>query len=223
MPKRTCSIDGCNENHLARGYCGPHYRQYVPKKPRPNRPCAVEGCPRTYAQRGWCWSHYERWRKHGDPLAGGSYVGDDKARFWAKVDKQSDCWVWTGAIKPNGYGTFGAGKKTCYAHRWAYEHVVGSIPDGMHIDHLCRNRACVNPAHLEPVSSAVNVNRGHHFRRHVSGEDWLRNPWSKRITAFCVIAIRQSAESNSVLAQRYGVTQSNIEHIKAHRSWKWVP
>ena len=85
-------------------------------------------------------------------------------RFMAKVciAEESGCWQWTGALKANGYGSFCAGGRNSvtYAHRWSYEHHIGRIPDGFHIDHLCRNRACVNPGHLEPVTARTNLLRG---------------------------------------------------------------
>ena len=61
---------------------------------------------------------------------------------------------------PNGYGQFGVDGKTVLAHRWYYESMVGPIPEGLDLDHLCRVRRCVNPAHLEPVSRRVNLLRG---------------------------------------------------------------
>lgn len=81
-------------------------------------------------------------------------------RFWEKVKKTDTCWNWTAARFPTGYGAFRAPDRVLYAHRVAYELLIGPIPGGLHIDHLCRNRRCVNPAHLEPVAPAENVRRG---------------------------------------------------------------
>lgn len=82
-------------------------------------------------------------------------------RFWSKVDMQPQgCWVWTAGRTSNGYGKFWVDGHTLVAHRLAYQELVGPIPDRMQLDHLCRNRACVNPAHLEPVTARVNNLRG---------------------------------------------------------------
>jgi len=85
-------------------------------------------------------------------------------RFWSKVDTSGECWLWTACIGTDGYGQFGCGPnteiRTRKAHRIAYILTHGAIPEGMELDHLCRNRACVNPAHLEPVDHSTNVLRG---------------------------------------------------------------
>jgi hypothetical protein len=82
-------------------------------------------------------------------------------RFWEKVEKIADgCWLWTAGLSQDGYGLFREGPgRTRPAHRWAYEHIVGEIPEGLQLDHLCRVRNCVNPNHLEPVTAAENSRR----------------------------------------------------------------
>jgi hypothetical protein len=71
-----------------------------------------------------------------------------------------ECWIWRGSITDEGYGSFGVtSTRTVKAHRWAYEHLIADIPEGLVLDHLCRVRACVNPWHLEPVTNAVNLSR----------------------------------------------------------------
>lgn len=81
-------------------------------------------------------------------------------RFWNKVHKTTGCWYWEGALV-RGYGQFGLRKGArIYAHRFSYELLIGSIADGLFIDHLCRNRACVNPVHMELVTNKENALRG---------------------------------------------------------------
>ena len=80
--------------------------------------------------------------------------------FWSKVAfRQAGCWDWMGCRVNGGYGKFWDGRNV-YAHRFAYEDVVGKIPDGLTLDHLCRNHKCVRPLHLEAVSLTENQARG---------------------------------------------------------------
>lgn len=83
-------------------------------------------------------------------------------RFFSFVVKQENgCWLWTGCKTRGGYGSFRNEKgKTENAHRWAYRVFIGSVPEGLELDHLCRNRSCVNPHHLEPVTRYENTIRG---------------------------------------------------------------
>ena len=84
-------------------------------------------------------------------------------RFWAKVQKTESCWLWTASLNTSGYGLFRNRQKlrpTEVSHRLSYLALVGSIPDDLTLDHLCRNRRCVNPDHLEPVTLEENLKRG---------------------------------------------------------------
>ena len=91
-------------------------------------------------------------------------------QFWEKIEHGSDeCWQWSGGKAKNGYGLcHDATRKTQYAHRYAYEELVGPIPHQHDIDHLCHNRLCVNVAHLEPVTRKENLYRGLTSRRVVT-------------------------------------------------------
>lgn len=123
-----------------------------------HRPCSIDGCDRPSSARGWCRRHYLQWRRSGAPEV--PLRAPPQERFWRKVNKTDACWVWTAAQAGAGYGWFWDGRRPVYAHRFAYELLVGSIPEGLTLDHLCRNRLCVNPAHLEAVSLGENLRRG---------------------------------------------------------------
>jgi hypothetical protein len=86
----------------------------------------------------------------------------DEVRAFTRIRRAPrGCWEWIGYVDGSGYGRFrGRHRQWESAHRWFFEFLVGPVPDGMELDHLCRNRRCVNPRHLEPVTHRVNVLRG---------------------------------------------------------------
>lgn len=131
--------------------------------------CSVESCERVYFGRGFCVFHYRRNARHGDPLIGTKPVGmttlDRLLQFVDKTSDEGGCWLWTGTRNRGGYGDFRMPEGPRRAHRLAYENLVGPIPEGLELDHLCRVRNCVNPQHLEPVTRSENARRQHQARR----------------------------------------------------------
>lgn len=170
--RATCTVADCGKAAKGRGLCQMHLSRLIrtgTTDPKPPRGCTVDGCDDEHEALGYCMKHVTRLRRYGDPLFVKRIVGDSPARFWDKVDKagavpahlpeSGPCWFWTGTRSDEGYGSVRWEGPMLKAHRVAYELLVGPIPEGLEIDHLCRVTSCVNPAHLEPVTPAVNVAR----------------------------------------------------------------
>lgn len=139
------------------------------------RACEWPGCEklgalrsdRPGARRKWCQMHAYR-RKNGLDMDAPPGRRKTKKqpwpeRFWEKVDRRADdeCWRWLASLNDGGYGQIAIDGRPHRAHRVAYELLRGAIPDGMVLDHLCRNRWCANPWHLEIVTNEENIRRGH--------------------------------------------------------------
>lgn len=118
--------------------------------------CSVENCETKTVGRGLCSRHYQRLRNTGSPT--GSSKKSVEQRFWEKVIKSEGCWGWRGAPGPGGYPviTDGTGRGML-SHRYSYALLVGPIPEGLAIDHICHTITCVNPEHLRPVNAKQNA------------------------------------------------------------------
>lgn len=141
----------------------------------------------------------------------------------AKVNKTDDCWVWTAGRTPKGYGAFYPHRRhQVAAHRWAYEHFVGPIPDGMYVLHSCDNPPCVNPDHLSVGTQRDNIQqcieRGRLTRANQKG---AANPRA-RLTDDDVRAIRDDPRTATAIASDYDMGLTAISRIKRRQSWAHV-
>jgi len=127
--------------------------------------------------------HYQRKRKQGTtgepgPRGKGRSHADRRSpeeRFWAKVDKSGECWIWLGHKAKGGYATFQPKGRQVFVHRFSYEQAYGPIRDGMQLDHTCHNPACVKPDHLRAVTNKQNgENRSGPYRTNTSGVRGVR-------------------------------------------------
>lgn len=121
--------------------------------------CVVTDCSAPPTRRWMCRVHYVRWKKHGDPLRvdpGGPHCPSLLERFWVQVDKSGDCWLWTGAKSPSGYGQFAVNRQPTRVHRYSWELANGPIPAGLSVLHRCDVRNCLKPEHLWLGTAADN-------------------------------------------------------------------
>lgn len=118
--------------------------------------CSYPGCDRPHEARGWCHTHYARWKRHGNVNPRGVKNIGRAEYMWSRFVKDSvtGCWLWTGTVS-RGYGVASTGP----AYRVMYELVVGPVSSDLEVDHLCRNRLCINPSHLEAVMASENQQR----------------------------------------------------------------
>jgi 5-methylcytosine-specific restriction endonuclease McrA len=151
-------------------------------------------------------------------------------RFWSKVEVTPSCWVWTGSCNQGGYGMLAklkpdGGQTSVGAHRVAYQLLVGPIPDGLEIDHLCRVRNCVNPAHLEVVTRLENARRGapanqtHCKRGHELTPENLNRDTGRRRCKICL----QMYQTRSMRLRRKAIqTGERIDRLSIFDRDGWI-
>ena len=124
--------------------------------------CTVGECSSQSKKRGLCHKHYMRVWRYGSLSTLEKTPPED--RFWAKVNKTDTCWLWKASVSGYGYGQFKVAGKMLKAHRYSYALKYGEIKNNLTVDHLCRNILCVNPEHMELVTSSENTKRARAVR-----------------------------------------------------------
>lgn len=193
-------------------------------------PCEEDGCERLShpkAGYGRCLLHYQRRKRAGTlleltPRKLRTKTAEEKFLAFTEVSKS--CWWWTGPTNQSGYGYLTQDYHSTYAHRWIWEHLVGPIPDGLTIDHLCTNKVCVNPEHLEVVPLEVNSSRRHGNRifcplGHSLDDAYFRPDGGGRQCATCVKrrTAARWANRQQVACEYCGRVLSD-ENMRAHQT-----
>lgn len=145
-------------------------------------------------------------------------------KFYRMTTATKSCWWWEGPVNQSGYGVLTHDYQSTYAHRWSWEHLMGAIPEGFTIDHLCANKLCVNPEHLETVSIAVNSSRRHGNRvfcprGHSLDDAYERPDGDGRQCLTCVRERRKRAWANRKMipCERCGQVLSDV-NMRAHQN-----
>ncbi len=148
----------------------------------------------------------------------------DLQRFWSKVDvrDQGACWLWVGAIAPNGYGLFFWGRRGRGAHRVAWEIAHGLIPEGLCVLHHCDVKNCVNPNHLFLGTKRDNYQDSKKKGRNAKGEKHGMSKLSEENAQEIRRRYQRRSKNNNqyTLAQEFGVAQSHISAIINRLWWR---
>lgn len=205
-PRRTVPCSSCERpidpRHVMCVTCSNQSRKKPPlppkESPNPSGLCHC-GCGQTTSIATWSNRRFGYVRGHHIPYVRGHNTNTIYPQY--TVDRETGCWIWRAGMGAAGYGM----NNSRAAHRVMYERHKGPIPDGLVLDHLCRNPPCVNPDHLEPVTPGENTRRGN----------------STRLTWEIVREIRslRGTQSQRSIAQRFGISQGNVSMILANKVW----
>lgn len=125
--ERSCSISGCGKKHYGRGYCGPHWKKFY---------------------------------RHGDPRIKIRHPKSESVEKFCRsiaISENGECLEWTGPVSGDSYAVSYLGGRQGAVHRWVMRLIYGNIPAGKEVDHICRNRRCVNPVHLRFLTKRENI------------------------------------------------------------------
>jgi len=186
------------------------------------RICSIDGCDKRATKRGWCGAHWMRWRRHGDPLAGGTPSGAPEKWIQSAITSGTDdCLIWPFGTTGNGYPKVGGGKDTRMVHRVVCEAVHGA-PTGERGEaaHNCGTALCCNPRHLRWATRAENladrIEHGTSNRGERCGTAKLDRAKIAEIRAL------KGKMSQRMVAAKYGISQSHVSLIHRGKTWAWL-
>ncbi|WP_367400661.1 HNH endonuclease signature motif containing protein [Arthrobacter sp. PsM3] len=184
--------------------------------------CLVGGCQGAGYSKDFCGKHYARFLRHGDATVTlhRHVRGTPAERLsaWSAVAADG-CIEFSGKLRPDGYANFKVAGKNQLAHRVAYQLSKGPIPEDLEIRHLCDNRCCINPQHLEPGTHQQNVDDCTSQLRHTWGE----KVGNAKLTAGQVHKIRDSPGTTAEIASSFGVNPRTVNQIRARQRWANLP
>jgi len=192
-------------------------RKGIPIKPPVY--CRMEGCGIRAEAHQLCHKHYARLKYKGSVEL--DYKPTAEERFWAKVDKTGDCWLWTGITNNKGYGMIGVERKHVLAHRFSLSLILGKMPDKQ-VLHKCDNPRCVNPDHLWEGTIQDNCRDKIAKGRHV----WGSRSFNTTLTEADVAEIKRLLKTTNLfqreIAERLNTTTAVVCAINLGKTWKHV-
>lgn len=227
---KTCTIEGCDKPHVAKGLCGMHYRrkrltgdvgEAEARIDRPQRLCSMPGCEKPHAKNGFCSMHAARLERHGTT---DKPVRRSPARDFIEsvTDDSDECIPWPFHVDEKGYGTYtDRNGINGPAHRYICIKFHGDPEPGQVTRHKCKTKSCINPNHVEWGTYSENQMDRFRDGTACAGESNYNN----KLTEADVLAIRERVANGEVqahMAKEFGITPQRLNQIVKRKAWRHI-